>query len=49
VLDAGRLKLTGPPARVLIPGLIEAVFGVRAHVGEHLATGRPHITLASLL
>jgi iron complex transport system ATP-binding protein len=48
VLDAGRIVATGPPLDVLTPDLIADVFGVRAHIGPHPLTGRPHIALAGL-
>ncbi|WP_206641367.1 hypothetical protein [Nonomuraea polychroma] len=35
----------GPPLEVLTPDFIEGVFGVRAHVGPHPLTGRPHIAV----
>jgi iron complex transport system ATP-binding protein len=46
VLDRGRIVETGLPEAVLTPRLIEQVFGVRAHVGPHPLTGRPHIAVA---
>jgi iron complex transport system ATP-binding protein len=49
VLDRGRVVATGEPWAVLTPELIEAVFGVRAHVGAHPLTGRPHIAVAPVL
>ncbi len=48
VLKEGRVVAAGPPAEVLTPELIEDVFGVRAHIGSHPITGRPHISVASL-
>jgi iron complex transport system ATP-binding protein len=48
VPDSGRLAANGTPAVVLTPELIRAVFGVRAHVGRHPLTGRPHIAAAPL-
>ncbi|MFF0572639.1 ABC transporter ATP-binding protein [Streptosporangium saharense] len=48
VLDQGRVVGHGPPLDVLTPAFIEEVFGVRAHVGPHPLTGRPHIAVASL-
>jgi iron complex transport system ATP-binding protein len=48
VLHDGRLVATGPPLEVLTPELIAEVFGVRAHVGRHPLSGRPHIALARL-
>jgi iron complex transport system ATP-binding protein len=47
VLEHGRLVATGSPTGVLTPELIERVFGVRAHVGPHPLTGRPHIAVAA--
>ncbi|WP_433436182.1 ABC transporter ATP-binding protein [Nonomuraea sp. CA-141351] len=47
VLRDGRVAGHGPPLEVLTPSFIEEVFGVRAHVGPHPITGRPHIALAS--
>lgn len=48
VLDGGRVVATGTPAHVLTPALIEAVFGVRAHVGPHPITGALHVAVAPL-
>ncbi|WP_067819197.1 ABC transporter ATP-binding protein [Actinomadura kijaniata] len=48
VLERGRVRAAGPPLEVLTPAFIAEVFGVRAHVGEHPLTGRPHIAVASL-
>ncbi|MFC4011108.1 hypothetical protein ACFOY2_28040 [Nonomuraea purpurea] len=47
VLRDGRVAGHGPPLEVLTPIFIEEVFGVRAHVGPHPITGRPHIAVAS--
>ncbi|MGW2149889.1 ABC transporter substrate-binding protein [Nonomuraea bangladeshensis] len=47
VLRDGRVAGHGPPLEVLTPGFIEEVFGVRAYVGPHPITGRPHIAVAS--
>ncbi|MFI7707774.1 ABC transporter ATP-binding protein [Nonomuraea sp. NPDC049480] len=47
VLRDGHVAGHGPPLEVLTPAFIEAVFGVRAHVGPHPITGRPHIAVAS--
>lgn len=47
VLDAGRLVAVGAPDEVLTPALIEAVFGVRAHLGPHPLTGRLHVCVAA--
>ncbi|GAA3647817.1 ABC transporter ATP-binding protein [Nonomuraea antimicrobica] len=47
VLREGRVAGHGPPLEVLTPAFIEEVFGVRAHVGPHPITGRPHIAVAS--
>lgn len=46
VLSAGRVVATGEPDAVLTPQLIEAVYGVEAHVLEHPVTGRPVIALS---
>ncbi|MEV0072410.1 ABC transporter ATP-binding protein [Amycolatopsis sp. NPDC050768] len=43
VLDGGRLVASGTPAQVLTPDLLAGVFGVRAHVVTHSATGRPQL------
>jgi iron complex transport system ATP-binding protein len=48
VLRHGRVAAKGPPLEVLTPEFIAEVFGVRAHVGTHPLTGRPHIAVASL-
>jgi len=47
VLAHGRVVASGPPDEVLTPDVIAQVFGVRAHVGTHPLTGRPHITVAT--
>ncbi|MFD0690844.1 ABC transporter ATP-binding protein [Actinomadura fibrosa] len=46
VLRDGRVAGHGPPGEVLTPAFIEDVFGVRAHIGPHPITGRPHVALA---
>lgn len=46
VLHEGQVAGTGTPVEVLTPAFITAVFGVRAHVGNHPLTGRPHIAVA---
>lgn len=46
VVHQGRIVDVGPPLEVLRPELIEEVFGVRAHVGPHPITGRPHVAVA---
>ena len=48
VLDHGRVAAVGPPAEVLTPELIAEVFRVRAHVGPHPLTGRPHVAVTAL-
>jgi iron complex transport system ATP-binding protein len=48
VLRAGRLVAGGPAVEVLTAQRIQQVFGVRAHVGPHPLTGRPHVALAPL-
>ena len=47
VLDGGRLIAAGHPNDVLTADLIEAVFGVHAHIAPHPLTGRPHICVAA--
>ncbi|MCO6000104.1 ABC transporter ATP-binding protein [Actinoallomurus rhizosphaericola] len=47
VLQGGRIAASGPPLEILTPELIAHVFGVRAHIGPHPITGRPHIAVAS--
>lgn len=49
VLSEGRVAGHGPPLSVLTPAFVEEVFGVRAHVGPHPLTGRPHIAVASMV
>ncbi|MEU4772505.1 ABC transporter ATP-binding protein [Micromonospora sp. NPDC023644] len=44
VLAAGRVVAAGTPAEVLTPGLLADVYGVRADVVAHPATGGPAIT-----
>jgi iron complex transport system ATP-binding protein len=43
VLDGGRVVAGGKPADVLTPELIEAVFGVRAHLVAHPTSGVPQL------
>ncbi|WP_020661859.1 ABC transporter ATP-binding protein [Amycolatopsis benzoatilytica] len=43
VLDRGRLVASGTPDEVLTPALLAEVFGVRAHVVPHPASGRPQL------
>ncbi|MFF4578627.1 ABC transporter ATP-binding protein [Streptomyces sp. NPDC001373] len=43
VLADGRVVAQGPPAEVLTQELIAEVYGVRAHVAVHPATGAPSI------
>lgn len=45
VLDAGRVAAAGPVADVITPALLADVFGVRADVTPHPATGRPLVVL----
>ena len=40
VIDGGRIVASGPPEKVLLPELIQEVFGVGAMVGTDPATGR---------
>ena len=47
VLKDGRVRASGPPLEVLTPEFVAEVFGVRAHIGPHPLTGRPHIAVAS--
>ncbi|MFI6763107.1 ABC transporter ATP-binding protein [Micromonospora sp. NPDC050417] len=44
VLRHGAVAATGPTTDVLTPALLHDVFGVRAEVAAHPATGRPSIT-----
>ncbi|MGW5049570.1 ABC transporter ATP-binding protein [Actinokineospora sp. NPDC004072] len=44
LLDGGRLHRAGPPADVLTPETLAAVYGVRASVAPHPTTARVHIT-----
>ncbi len=46
VLRDGRLVASGPPAAVLTPDLVEAVFGVRTRVVDHPDTGAPQLLYA---
>jgi iron complex transport system ATP-binding protein len=48
ILNGGRVIATGAPADVLSVEQIRDVFGVRAHIGIHPLTGRPHIAVAPL-
>ncbi|HWN27153.1 MAG TPA: ABC transporter ATP-binding protein [Actinomycetospora sp.] len=43
VLHSGRLAASGAPADVFTPALLAAVFGVRAHVVPHPASGVPQL------
>jgi iron complex transport system ATP-binding protein len=43
VLDGGRVVAGGKPADVLTPDLIQAVFGVRAHLVPHPTSGVPQL------
>ena len=43
VLKAGSLKAHGAAADVLTAPLIEEVYGVKAEIGRHPLTGRPHV------
>ncbi|MCG8349608.1 MAG: hypothetical protein MI924_17725, partial [Chloroflexales bacterium] len=48
VLKGGRVVASGPPEAVLTPELIRAVYGVRAEVAPHPATGRLHVVFLPL-
>ncbi|MFI0454116.1 ABC transporter ATP-binding protein [Actinomadura sp. 6N118] len=48
VLENGAVRAAGPPLEVLTPDFVAEVFGVRAHIGPHPITGRPHIAVASI-
>ena len=43
VLDGGRMVAEGPPSEVLTEELLAEVYGVRAEVGRHPATGAPTV------
>jgi iron complex transport system ATP-binding protein len=43
VLKDGSLKAHGAAADVLTVPLIEEVYGVKAQIGRHPLTGRPHV------
>ncbi|MCS7480183.1 ABC transporter ATP-binding protein [Umezawaea endophytica] len=43
VLDGGRVVAGGKPADVLTPDLVQAVFGVRAHLVQHPVSGVPQL------
>ncbi|CAH1197710.1 Ferric enterobactin transport ATP-binding protein FepC [Paenibacillus plantiphilus] len=45
VLHEGRVDAFGPPAKVVVPELIQRVFGARAVVLPHPATGVPQLLL----
>lgn len=47
LLDRGALAASGPPSDVLEPTLLARVFGVRADVLAHPATGRPLIAFSN--
>ncbi|NYI04693.1 ABC transporter ATP-binding protein [Allostreptomyces psammosilenae] len=46
VLHAGRIVAHGPPGEVLTAELLHEVFGVRAHLLPHPATGKPLIAFS---
>jgi iron complex transport system ATP-binding protein len=43
VLKAGSIRAHGVPSVVLSAALIEEVYGVKAAIGRHPLTGRPHV------
>ncbi|MEG1279441.1 MAG: ABC transporter ATP-binding protein [Comamonas sp.] len=43
LMQAGALVASGTPREVLMPEALERVFGVRAAVDDHPATGRPRV------
>ena len=43
VIDKGKIVASGPPQDVLLPVLIEDVFGVGAKVGTDPLTGKPSL------
>ncbi|NEW05919.1 heme ABC transporter ATP-binding protein [Paenibacillus sp. SYP-B3998] len=43
VLKAGRVVASGSPELILIPELLQDVFGVTAEIAIHHITGKPHI------
>ena len=43
VLERGAIRAHGAPQEVLTPALIESVYGVKAAVGRHPLTGKPHV------
>jgi iron complex transport system ATP-binding protein len=43
VLKAGSIRTHGAPSEVLSAALIEEVYGVKAAIGCHPLTGRPHV------
>jgi iron complex transport system ATP-binding protein len=47
LLDKGRPVACDAPARVLVPELVEQVYGVRPVMGTHPETGAPQILLPS--
>lgn len=48
VLKGGAVVASGPPEQVLTPALIQSVYGVRAEVATHPATGRLHVVFLPL-
>lgn len=46
VLDNGRVRASGPPAKVFTPALLREVFKVTADVLTHPRTGRPHLVFS---
>lgn len=47
VLSGGRVVAAGPVAEVLVPEILDDVYGVRTTVLTHPVTGRPVLTFAS--
>jgi iron complex transport system ATP-binding protein len=43
MLKAGSIRAHGTPAEMLTIPLLEEVYGVKAEIGRHPLTGRPHL------